>query len=133
IALPRDLDKATGDQSPNKNVNTLVFQATVYMAALQHGQGNKYNISLYTGRTPPNNENSAKYFQPSARKDLLLPLIPNKLDGPHSFIPAIGEEKIKELEKEVRKARLAPADMQRSADVFRIFRETTTGVSDQAS
>lgn len=133
VCLPRDLDKKESPRSANRNINTLAFQGTLYMGALQHGQGNKYNLSVVTGRVPLNNSLSARYFQPTADKDLLISTAPNKYNsGPESFIPSIPA---KFLEDQINglKRKLSETERHRADLVLDIFRDTASGFADQAT
>ncbi len=91
LSLPRLYDRATVHSIPLNNVNTLVFQATLYSAAARLGAGQEFHISCSSGHVFLSNINSGAYFQ--ADIDHCLRLLPNKLDKTtQTYLPAVTQE-----------------------------------------
>ncbi|MDE1900140.1 MAG: hypothetical protein KGI37_00665 [Alphaproteobacteria bacterium] len=96
VSLPRLHDRATVHSIPLNNVNTLIFQATLYSAAARLAAGQPFHISCSSGHISLSNINSGAYFQPDVAHCLRLQ--PNKLDGtPQTYLPPLtvdGVDKI---------------------------------------
>ncbi len=93
ISLPRLHDKATQATRPAHNINTLVFQSSLYSAAAHLAAGHRLHISCLTGRITLGNPSSAAYFQPD--REHCVRLQSNRWkDAPQCFLPALTAEGI---------------------------------------
>lgn len=91
ISLPRLYDRATVHSIPLNNVNTLIFQATLYSAAARLAAGHPFHISCSTGHISLSNINSGAYFQPDVAHCVRLQS--NKHDKtPQTYLPPLPEE-----------------------------------------
>ncbi|MFN3827025.1 MAG: hypothetical protein ACK4NR_05295 [Micavibrio sp.] len=135
LSLPRDQDRVALPASAEDNVNTLIFQGTVVSAAAHKKAGDDIHLSFVTGRVTGSNPNSARYFQPAAGQALTVIGSKYISNSPQNFIPAINEERLAELDKELKKMgpSLTEADQNRAQRFMANMRKHPDSLRDQVA
>lgn len=136
LHIPRRYNKVAPTQEAQ--INPLLFQGQMLWGYANHLLGNKFSISLNSGRVPLDNTNSGAYLDlPALKSPLTLASKRKHPDSPQSLIPARTKEEIKEkmdLLDMYKKQKLIPENQYKlGQQVLKNFFEVQTSFSDQVS
>ncbi|KKQ43055.1 MAG: hypothetical protein US60_C0008G0022 [Microgenomates group bacterium GW2011_GWC1_37_8] len=132
--IPRSFDRASKREGPQ--LNPLIFQGQVFWALTNRSIGSNINISLSSGRVPPDNLNSGSYIDlPSGRTAIKTVSTKKYSETPQVLIPSTGEEfigqKVEQLNTLLGQGQISEEDYGLAKDILNNFRNHPDGFSDQ--
>jgi len=135
LHIPRRFDRVTIQDS--HDFTPIVSQGQIFVPILRKDFDHRLNISLNTGRVPPDNDNSGAFLDlPSLEKPLRL--VPSRFDEtPQTLIPAISasdlQKKRQQLETFLGQKRITIDEFKLGCELLKNFENHPDSFSDQAA
>ncbi|OGK14793.1 hypothetical protein A3H80_03870 [Candidatus Roizmanbacteria bacterium RIFCSPLOWO2_02_FULL_37_19] len=134
LHIPKKFDRVTKQNGPQ--ITPLLFQGQVLWASVGYSYGFTYNMSLNSGRIPPNNINSGAYIEFNSIPSLRTVASKYK-ETPQSYIPSIKgielQEKKRLVESYFLQKSITEDEYIRAQAILYIFENETGGFSDQVA